>query len=225
MEPSIVLFDIDAGLFKVCFGEDKEWPCKLIELSESSSYQEVQDTLTSPGVKSVVIQDTEGEYWPNIMEYYRNGGLVVYFGIYGEYAAPQQLSDVFTLNWRFSGYTNYEYELTEVGKEILGDSITNQQYSKSNLVSVPSNERLLVPKSPWSSFKQFREEECDSEDDEETARKRYHDYSQRTGQQVPLALHRANHGGQVAYLGFVNGDGNIPQFVRALCSCTTTKST
>jgi hypothetical protein len=33
----------------------------------------------------------------------------------------------------------------------------------------------------------------------------------------PLALHRdANHGGRFAYLGFVNGRGNIPQIARAL---------
>ena len=34
---------------------------------------------------------------------------------------------------------------------------------------------------------------------------------------VPLALHKASHGGKVAYLGFVNGAGNIPQLVQALC--------
>lgn len=195
----------------------------MIELTESASSQEIQDALNSPGVKSVVIQDIGGYGWDQIMEYYRNGGLVVYFGIYGEFAAPQQLSEAFGSNWHFSGYTRYEYELTEVGKHVLGDKITSQPYSKSNLLNVPSHERMLVPKSEWPSFEQFQASECDSDDDDETARNQYNDYNERIQRQVPLALHRADHGGQVAYLGFVNGDGNIPQFVRALCSRTTTK--
>jgi hypothetical protein len=31
-----------------------------------------------------------------------------------------------------------------------------------------------------------------------------------------LAMHTSRNGGKIAYLGFVNGDGNIPKFVRAL---------
>jgi hypothetical protein len=41
---------------------------------------------------------------------------------------------------------------------------------------------------------------------------------------VPLALHKddVNHG-RFAYLGFVNGDGNIPHIVRALLSGSKTQ--
>ena len=40
---------------------------------------------------------------------------------------------------------------------------------------------------------------------------------------APLVMHvDPIHGGKIAYLGFVNGDGNIPIFVRALLTGTKT---
>lgn len=32
--------------------------------------------------------------------------------------------------------------------------------------------------------------------------------------QCPLAVHEGSHSGKFIYLGFVNGDGNIPKYVR-----------
>jgi hypothetical protein len=90
-----------------------------------------------------------------------------------------------------------------VGRQILGEAITNQAYSKANLLKVPESDRILVPK-------------LDDEDDS-----RMHE---ELNNQCPLVLHKADHGGKIAYLGFVNDADNIPGFVKAICMGVSTSS-
>jgi len=109
----------------------------------------------------------------------------------------------------------------------MGDTITKQQYTKSNLLCVPEQDRLMVPEN--YTLKQYLEEEGPEPDDydngeedvkykEELAEttQRYAQYCLRNERQCLLALHRNESSGKLAYIGFVNGDGNIPAIVRAL---------
>jgi hypothetical protein len=216
----VLLLGVEDDLFKTCFGDDSAWSCPLRSLPEDCSRSELTALLQHPGLGCVVIQDDdEGPHWDDVVEYYRNGGFVVYFGIYGEFAAPGKLSRAFDLDWSFSAYTRHEYELTPVGKEILGDVVTDQPYSKANLLKVPEADRVLVPKHSYATVQEFMDNECDSDDDEVRGRALYEEHRAHLHEQVPLALHRSSStGGRIAYLGFVNGDGNIPLFVRALCT-------
>ena len=110
------------------------------------------------------------------------------------------------------------------GNNYFGEAIVEQQYSKSNLVSVPPQDRILIPKPYWQSARDYQNDEGDSDNEDNDAywKSKYANHLETLGRQVPLAVHRAPHGGQVAYLGFVNGDGHIPEFVRALCTRTKT---
>ena len=221
MTDSVLFFNIDDGLFKACFGQDNEWNCTLKSLPETCSPRELDDALSV--VKSVVIDTIGGPYWERIKQYYEAGGLVVYFGIIGEFDAPTKLSYEFGLEWRFSAYTRHEYRLTDVGRAVLGHAVTEQVYSKSNLLSVPASDSILVPQPPYPSFQSFLDEEWDEEDySREEMVAKYNDMIERLNDEVPLAMHQATHGGRIAYLGFVNDDGNIPKFVRALCTCSKT---
>lgn len=217
----VVLLDVEDELFKECFGHDSQWPCQLLSLtSEENSTDEISKVLKSSSC--VVIQNIGGPSWNAIIDYYKSGGLVVYFGIVGEFSAPQDLSQAFGLNWHFSAYTRHDYVLTEAGKAILGDAITEQEYSKANLLSVPEEDRLLVPKNYYETLDDYIKEEGDSDNERESMQKKYDELTEQLGNEVPLALHKADHGGQMAYLGFVNGDGNISKFVRALCTRSKT---
>jgi hypothetical protein len=44
----------------------------------------------------------------------------------------------------------------------------------------------------------------------------YVKYCEKLYEQCPLAVHNNENDGRLAYLGFENGDGNIPYIVRAL---------
>lgn len=220
MADFVLLLGVDDALFKTCFGEDSLWSpwCELESLPEDCAASELTTTLERPGLKSVVIDDTELPYWDVIKKYYESGGLVVFFGIMGEFSVPSFLSQQFGLTWSFSAYTTHKYVLTPVGIEILGDAVTEQQYTKSNLISAPEEDRIMAPKNQWASFQEFVDSECDSDDEEDMNRTRFENIQRDIARQVPFAMHRSPSGGRIAYLGFVNGDGNIPNFVRALCT-------
>lgn len=212
----VLLLGVDDNLFTGCFGDSSKWKCKLESLPEDCSKSELTSMLNNPGLGCVVVEDNEGPHWKDVIAYFKRGGFVVYFGIIGEFAAPQMLSQVFGVQWSFSAYTTHVFELTEVGKQLFGDSVTEQQYSKANLLKVPKEDRIMVPKNDYATVAEFIQNECDSDDEdghEQFAKRR-----EILDAQVPLALHTASHGGRIAYLGFVNGDGNIPVIVRALCT-------
>ena len=217
----VLLLWVNEDLFKSCFGADEKWPCKLVSLSENCTHTMLMAAIESPSIRSVVVQDEELQHWDALVEYYRRGGTVIYFGIYGVYSTPAFLSIKFGLKWSFSAYTTYEYLLTPTGIEVLGDAITYQQYTKSNLLHVPEEDRLMIPK-VYNSFEEFREENYDSDDEDNEIVEKYKLHQDDLCKQVPLAMHRCDTGGRVAYLGFVNGDGRIPEIVRALCSQTKT---
>ena len=225
----ILLFDIDENLFFDCFGDKSTWKCEFQSLSENCSMSQLKSMLQNPRLLSVIIQDHEGLYLSEIVNYYKNGGFIVYFGIIGEFAAPKKLSGTFDLEWSFSAYTKFEYELTQVGKQLLGDAITKQKYSKSNLLKVPAADRILVPKHYYASVEELIQDEFydDGDIDDDLTKQgqaRYSAIREELNGQVPLALHKANHGGRIAYLGFVNGDDNIPKLVQALCMGVSTSS-
>ena len=217
----ILLLGVEEDLFKTCFGDDTQWPCKLDSLSEGCTNAELEAVLAHPGLKSVVVQDDDLKHWDSLVKYYNDGGLLIYFGIYGVYSTPSFLSKKFGLDWNFSGYTKYEFMLTPAGIEVLGDGITKQQYTKSNLLHVPEKDRIMIPM-VYNSYEEFKEDCCESDDDEEQKRGQYEHHQMDLAKQVPLAMHRSESGGGIAYLGFVNGDGGIPEIVRALCTRTKT---
>lgn len=226
----VALVGVDKELFVACFGKDDAWsPYKIITLDEDSTMGEIQKVLSDPGLKSVVVDLEEDDcYLSLVKEYYRKGGRVVWFGIYGEFAAPGLISKHFGCDWKFSAYTKHPYVLTEAGKDLLGDSVTEQDYSKANLLFVPEEDRVLVPK--CESFKEYCEEyqgyyggedksnpECDAEELEE-CRDSYRRRQSELGRQVPIALRTdQTTGGSIAYVGFVGSDGNTPKFFRAIC--------
>lgn len=212
----ILFLGVDVDLFKGYFGYESEWKCRLESLPEDCSIMKLMYMLNKRGLVCVVVQDTEGPLWEEVMDYYQNGGFVVYFGHMGQCAAPLTLSSYFDVEWSFSAYTRHEYELTDVGKQLLGDSITEQMYSKSNLLRVPKEDRILVPKHDYATVEEFIQKECELDDKD--AHEKYAKRRTDLDMQVPLAMHNASHGGRIAYLGFVNSGGNIPLFVRALCT-------
>lgn len=185
--------------------------------------------LGKPGLQAVVIQESvEHPHWKLIKSYYLQGGFVVYFGIYGEFAAPATFSRELGFDWSFSAYTKHDYVVTAVGQAILGNAINRQQYTKSNLVRVPEQDRLLLPEilSPEDVLKEdgLTPQDEDWEEELEDQNKRHHQYRQSLEAQCPLALHTdPRSGGKFAYLGFVNGDGNIPELVRALLTGEKTR--
>lgn len=223
-EKTILLYGVDADLFKTCFGKDEEWsPCSLMSLSEDCSAADLQSALSQEGLCCVVIMDTE--QLPALQDYYnKDSGFVVFFGIYGEFDVPGQLNP----KWRFSAYTKHDYELTAVGKHFLGDTLTKQQYTKCNLVSAPEEDRIMLPvilpfEKYLSESEGIPEEHINDpeyEEDVEEAKKYYPRHVENLSNQSPLVMHRNENGGRIAYLGFVNGDGNVPKIVRALLSGT-----
>lgn len=211
----ILLLGVDDGLFKRCFGQDDKWPCKIRVLAEDCDASALTSTLKAPGLLAVVFQDDEGSHWNLLKAYYAEGGFLVYFGIYGEYAAPSRLGQQFGFKWNFSAYTKHEYTLTPQARAVLPSELHNQQYTKSNLVSAPPEDRWMVPKPV--PFDEFKEDYCDEDDSPEYIQKKFSELSEGQGQQSPLVVHKdTSNGGRIAYLGFVNGDGNIPAIVRGL---------
>mmetsp|Transcript_25624 Transcript_25624/g.39370 ORF Transcript_25624/g.39370 Transcript_25624/m.39370 type:complete len:237 (+) Transcript_25624:87-797(+) len=219
----IILFDVDDGLFKSCFGKDEDWSCRFVSLSsESCSTAALDNALCQPGLLSVVFMDMEGDHVNVPRNYYVKGGLVVYFGIYGEFADPEVLSRTFGIGpWSFSGYTAHNYQLTLPASQKFGNNVKLQQYTKSNLVNAPVKDRLMTPKE--LSYDEYIEEylypDDDGNYDEEDlklAPQKYESHRESMGTYSPLVMHESFNGGAAAYLGFVNGDGNIPLIVRAL---------
>ena len=172
-----------------------------------------------------VVQDA---HWDLVKSHYEKGGFVVYFGIYGEFNAPEMLNRTFGVQWRFSAYDKHEFQLTSVGIQLLGDEVAKQQYSKSNMLSAPAEDRILIGKvgtfeEYWNDWYSGGLDDIDDWDDDdkkeyESARDvGYPRHCEEMENHAPLTMHvDPNHGGKIAYLGFVKGDGNIPKFVRAL---------
>lgn len=233
----ILLLNVESDLFKSCFGRDEEWSCGFKSLDGKCPEGSLRDVLADPDLLCCVVQDTE-THWDVLLDYYRNtrGAYIVYFGIYGVFDDPKTLSAAFGLEWTFSAYTKEDYVLTDVGRHYLGrdERFQNLRYTKSNLLKVPPEDRILSARKP----KDIREyitdivgydlegepdnlEDTTDPDVKEEYKKardgKFADYCRSMDDQAPLVLHRAtSNGARIAYLGFVNGNGHIPELVRAL---------
>jgi hypothetical protein len=155
---------------------------------------------------------------------------VAYFGIIGEFAVPDRLGQIIGRPWKFYSYTRITIKVTDIGNEVLGGDteITGQRlYVKCNFVSAPAEDRIMTGE--VMSFDEYllRDygveslENMDEDDKEEVeaARKSFPRWVEEQSHQAPLVMYRANNGGKLSYLGFVNGDGMIPMVVRKLLSC------
>lgn len=229
---------VDVDLFKTCFFPKEEEPVKskqwasheliILDVNSSTVSADLSDALSEPRALSVVFQDTEldAALLDILKQFYDSGGLVIFFGIYGVSSDPSRLSTTFALHeaWSFSGYTKHEYEMTSTAFDFIGYEVKEQQYTKCNLLRVPIQDRWMVAKP--QPLHQYVEEiagclDGDAPDEEwkreaEKAKTRYVDYCEGLYEQCPLAVHKNDNGGRLAYLGFVSGDGNIPKIVRAL---------
>jgi hypothetical protein len=170
-----------------------------------------------------------------LKDYYNSGGIIAYFGISGggsyvDRDVPGALCSAFELphQWIYSGYTKHHYELTHTAMDSLGFNIRDQQYSKANLLSVPIQDRWMVPKAePLHIWLEDKIGLVDGEepDDEwkaeaERTKKEYVAFCEGLYKQCPLAVHKNKDNGKLAYMGFVNGDGNIPKIVKGLLTRT-----
>jgi hypothetical protein len=98
------------------------------------------------------------------------------------------------------------------------------QYSKSNMMLVPIQDRWMVPNAePLHRYIEYNAGGLDGDapDDEWTrdakrVKAGHVKYCEDLYKHCPLAVHKNKNGGRLAYLGFVNGDGNVPCIVRAL---------
>mmetsp|Transcript_609 Transcript_609/g.1104 ORF Transcript_609/g.1104 Transcript_609/m.1104 type:complete len:244 (+) Transcript_609:39-770(+) len=227
----ILLYGIYDDLFKACFGKDKEWPCKLVSLPKDCDRSLLSITLSNPNLTSVVIDSIEIPHWDTIIQHYKNGGFVTFFGIIGEYAIPDYLGQIIGRPWKFYSYTRITIRVTDIGNEVLGadaDITGKEVYVKCNFVNAPAEDRIMSGK--LVSFDEYVREnygiekldnlDMDDMEDVNEARRYYPNSMEEQNRQAPLVMHRANNGGKFAYLGFVNGDGMIPVIVRKLLSCT-----
>ena len=236
---SIVFLGVNVNLFKSCFFEpikedpmpSRAWDAfELVVLEEDptttvSRLSEALFANPNNNVVSVVFQSTDiAESLLDILvRFYNSGGLVVFFGIYGEFGDPDVLSSCFSLPepWRFSAYTSEKYELTSQAHRSLGYAVTQQEYTKANLLSVPFRDRWMVelPMSLHaylSSEADYDPSEPEYKEEEPAIKEAYLVYCERCHHHCPLAVHQNKNGGKLAYLGFVNGNDNIPRIVRAL---------
>ena len=220
---TILFVDANYDLFKACFMEAGEWDgCKFEVAPDPCSAENLTSLLSDNSTAAVVFQEGRTKHWEALKEYYHNGGVVVFFGIIGEFGAPYHFSSRLGFTWRFSSYTCYEFELTHKAISKLGNAVTQQQYTKSNLISVPEEDCWMTPR--IYTMEEYVSEcvGCSDEKnaDEETlqeikeAKSSYPEYVEGMKSQSPLAVHEGQNGGRFVYLGFVNGDGNIPKFVR-----------
>lgn len=220
---TILFVDADYDLFKACFMEAGEWDgCKFEVAPDPCSDENLKSLLNDNSTYAVVFQDGRTKHWEALKEYYEKGGVVVFFGIIGEFGAPYHFSSRLGFTWRFSSYTRHEFELTQKALSKLGNSLPKQQYTKSNLISVPDEDRWMTPR--IYSIEEYISEYvgCSDEEnaDEDTleeireAKSNYPEYIEEMKRQCPLAVHEDQNGGRFVYLGFVNGSGNIPKYVR-----------
>jgi hypothetical protein len=225
----ILLLGAQKDLFMECFGQDTAWPCELKSLGEHCSADEASAALNDTDILCCVVQNDK-THWNLVKSHYDTGGFVVYFGIYGEFNAPAMLNRTFGVQWSFSAYTKHEHQLTSVGIQWIGDEVIEQQYTKSNMISAPAEDRILIGKR-YGTLEEYLSEihgfdtsvafddlDDDYQEEYETARSvGYPRHCEEMENHSSLAMHvNPSHCGKIAYLGFVNGDGNIPKFVRAL---------
>lgn len=231
-------------LFKSCFFEEEEEDAPAVlkarawsahELIQVSTNEDLVNAIQKPGeILSIVFQDTDHEasILVTLKDFYEAGGLVVFFGIEGEFGKPLELAAFFGFpgSWKFSGYTSHEYEVTYDAMDYFGPSVMTQPYTKCNLLSVPIQDRWMVAKAlplyqyvadnagSLSGHAPDTEWELEAKE----AKAGYIQYCEDQYNQCPLAVHQNANGGRLAYLGFVNGDGgNIPKFVRSLVTKKT----
>lgn len=93
-----------------------------------------------------MFQDTElvdGSLLDTLKQFYDSGGLALFFGIYGVFTDPSDLSALFELPeaWRFSAYTRHAYETTYTATDYMDGGTSELGYTKSNLVHVPMQDR------------------------------------------------------------------------------------
>ena len=223
----ILLLGVNDDLFNICFGDDATWPCEFRTLGENCSAEEASIALNDPDIVCCVFQDEE-IHWELIKGHYNQGGYVVYFGIEGLFDI-KFLNEGFGVKWQYSAYTSHEHELTPLGIQLLGDGVVSQKYTKTNMFSVPVEDRILIGKR--GTLEEYLTEyagieisdgvdNLDDDEREEYEEARdigYPNHCEEMENHASLALHvNPNHGGRIAYLGFVNDDGNIPKFVKAL---------
>ena len=170
------------------------------------------------------------EHWGSAKRHYEAGGFVAYFGIEGMFNAPAKLSKIFDVRWTYSAYTAHEHRLTPVGIQCLGDGVTGQGCTKANMISAPKEDRIIIGKAmtleeylydlTGLDASTVDVDQLDDDDREEYAAARdvHHPrHCEEMENRASLAMHEhPGHGGRIAYLGYVNGNGNIPIFVRAL---------
>ena len=226
-ERFILLLGVDEALFAACYGRVETWPCELRALDGSCSADEARAAMDDPGVSCCVFRD---EHWDSARRHYDAGGFVAYFGIEGMYNAPAKLSKVFGVRWAFSAYDAHEHRLTPVGMRCLGDGVTEQRRAKSNMISAPEEDRIVIGKAMTleeyfydhtgldaSAVDLDKLDDGDREEYEAVRDVHHPRHCEEMENRASLAMHvHPGHGGRIAYLGYVNGNGNIPLFVRAL---------
>ncbi|KAL3786262.1 hypothetical protein HJC23_005340 [Cyclotella cryptica] len=220
----ILFVAADLELFKSCFIQGEWENCEFETAPDRCSSAQLTSLLTSNNLAAVVYMEGRTKHWEALKRYFDDGGVLVFFGIVGEFGAPYHFSSRLGFTWRFSAYTAHEFRLTPKAMSYLGSAVIEQQYTKSNLISAPEEDRWMVPKAPTmeeylSDYHDFSDEQDAAEDELEEikeAREEYVKYVESLNNQCPLAVHENSNGGKFIYLGFVNGDGNIPKFVRGL---------
>jgi hypothetical protein len=218
----ILLYGVDQELFDECFGAAHKWPCRLIRLETKCPARDLTILLQKKNLVSVVFEDAEAVHFGLLKSYYEGGGLIACFGIDGEPATPTVLSDALGLHWRYYTFARDMFTLTPVGKHYLGTMLDDRLYTRANLLLVPEEDRLMVPKP--TDVEDFLFEDAGFRSNTPSlgkvleAMNRYEYENRVLGCRSPLAMHLNDGGGRIVFFGFVNGDGYIPQIVRAICS-------
>lgn len=225
---TVLFVDAEVDLFQTCYGDENAWgDCKLESVPTDCDPSQFTLLLQSTSnLIAIVFDDERTKHFDALKQYYQDGGFLVFFGIMGEFQAPYRITTQLGFAWGFSAYTRHEYVLTAKAIAHLGDAVTEQQYTKSNLIRAPEEDRWMVPKVlameeylvEYCGMESGEDEGLCEEDLEEMRRARdgYPEHCDGLYRQCPLAVHEGDNGGRFAYLGFVNGEGNIPIIVRGL---------
>lgn len=118
--------------------------------------------------------------------------------------ASDVLSPLFDVDWKFCSYTRHTFQLTELGRQFLGEAADDGvPYTKSNCLVVPEGESILLPKHHFEASYGYALGDVTSGHYDPGDAQRW--AAQTRDLDTPIAFHAdSTHGGELVYIGVLN---------------------